>query len=203
MTTRFVYGTQLRDNKSVPALQHDSYVTSVAISPDGHHLASGGRDRKVRIWSLQRIVPASLLKSTSTTLNDAVRVYLSTTYYTLRTHGCRATASKCEFSCSTRPSHIHMYAGPRRAGFATRPNVCRLTAIFRNSTGFLTNILVTLYSLRVPLKKRQTRKMPRTTRRMESGKEDSEGVETTLQRRPSESSSLRDFPRCKSPFTVR
>ena len=41
-----------------PALQHDSQVHSISISPDGSYLVSGARDPKIRIWYLRDIAPA-------------------------------------------------------------------------------------------------------------------------------------------------
>ncbi|KAF8838968.1 hypothetical protein BDN67DRAFT_1012680 [Paxillus ammoniavirescens] len=49
-----------------PTFQHAKDVNSVAISCDGLYPASGADDKKVCIWSLQYIVPESLLENAPT-----------------------------------------------------------------------------------------------------------------------------------------
>jgi WD40 repeat protein len=61
-----------------PTLQHDAAVLSVAISPDGSHLVSGGYNKKVWFWSLKDVVAPLLLENTPTTSNIAVRAHVYT-----------------------------------------------------------------------------------------------------------------------------
>ncbi|KAF8839077.1 WD40 repeat-like protein [Paxillus ammoniavirescens] len=53
-----------------PTLQHDQ-IQSVAISPAGTHLASVEDDNKLCIWSLEQIIPPSLLENIATISSDA------------------------------------------------------------------------------------------------------------------------------------
>ena len=58
-----------------PLRDHTEYVTSVACSPDGIHIASGSRDQSIRLWNMGDILAKDVMgsdsgKSEAHTLDD-------------------------------------------------------------------------------------------------------------------------------------
>src|SRR5215471_9319207 len=51
---------------------HRSLVDSIAVSPDGHWLASGSKDRTVRIWNLETNAVSDSLRTFTNSLGFAV-----------------------------------------------------------------------------------------------------------------------------------
>jgi WD40 repeat protein len=49
---------------------HSSYVRSIAFSPDGKYLASGSRDKTIKLWSLESQKEVTTLRGHSLSVNS-------------------------------------------------------------------------------------------------------------------------------------